>query len=95
MSVMPIHWFWILGIFFWMLVFVGLTFGLVWFAIRASRGGSGPAPQTSPPTPGSPPAPTASETPLDILARRFAKGEVTAEEYQKGRDLLGGGDKPA
>ena len=34
------------------------------------------------------------ETPLDILARRFAAGEITAEEYQRGRDLLGGGGKP-
>jgi uncharacterized membrane protein len=31
------------------------------------------------------------ETPLEILARRFASGEITAEEYQKARDLLGGG----
>ena len=95
MSVVPIHFFWIIGIFFWMLVFVGLTFALVWFAMRVSRGGSGPATQTSPPSPGAPPAPAASDTPLDILARRFAKGEITAEEYQRGRDLLSGGDRPA
>ena len=31
------------------------------------------------------------ETPLDILARRFASGEITAEEFERGRDLLGGG----
>jgi uncharacterized membrane protein len=31
------------------------------------------------------------ETPLEILARRFASGEITAAEYQKARDLLGGG----
>ena len=35
--------------------------------------------------------PTRSETPADILARRFASGEITAEEYQKARDLLQGG----
>lgn len=35
------------------------------------------------------------ETPLDILARRFAAGEITAEEYQKARDLLQGGKPPA
>jgi len=92
---MPIHFFWIIGIFFWMLVFVGLTFGLVWFAMRMSRPSSGPAPQTSPPSPGSPPPPAPAGTPLDILAHRFAKGEITADEYQKARDLLGGGDKPA
>jgi uncharacterized membrane protein len=33
------------------------------------------------------------ETPLEILARRFASGEITAQEYQKARDLLGGGPK--
>jgi uncharacterized membrane protein len=33
------------------------------------------------------------ETPLEILARRFASGEITADEYQKARDLLGGGPK--
>jgi len=93
MSVVPIHFFWLFGIFFWMLVFVGLTFLLVWFAVRVSRG-SGPAPQTSPPSPSLAPPPPA-ETPLDILARRFANGEITAEEYQKGRDLLGGGGPPS
>src|SRR5258708_33328572 len=32
--------------------------------------------------------------PLDILARRFAAGEISTEEYQKARDLLhGGGSK--
>jgi uncharacterized membrane protein len=33
------------------------------------------------------------ETPMEILARRFASGEITAEEYQRARDLLGGGGK--
>ena len=33
------------------------------------------------------------ETPLEILARRFAAGEITAEEYERARDLLGGGPK--
>jgi uncharacterized membrane protein len=32
-------------------------------------------------------------TALDILARRFAAGEISAEEYQRSRDLLSGGDK--
>ncbi len=35
------------------------------------------------------------EAPLDILARRLARGEITAEEYQRARDLLGGGGKTA
>jgi uncharacterized membrane protein len=36
---------------------------------------------------------TSRETPLEILARRFASGEITAEEYERARDLLGGGPK--
>lgn len=42
-----------------------------------------------------PPGPGPRETPLEILARRFASGEITAEEYQKARDLLQGGSPPA
>ena len=30
------------------------------------------------------------EAPLDVLSRRFAAGEITAEDFQKARDLLGG-----
>jgi len=33
------------------------------------------------------------ETPMEILARRFAAGEISAEEYERARDLLGGGGK--
>jgi uncharacterized membrane protein len=36
---------------------------------------------------------TQRETPLEILARRFASGEITAEDYERARDLLGGGPK--
>jgi len=78
----PVHFFWL----FW----IGAAF-LVVIAILVAffRGMSGPSTQTFPPSPPAPNPP--SETPLDILARRFAKGEITAEEYQKGRDLLSGG----
>jgi putative membrane protein len=39
--------------------------------------------------------PTAGETPLQILDRRFAAGEVSADDYKKARDLLtGSGPKP-
>ena len=45
----------------------------------------------------SPAAPVAfaatRETPLQILDRRFAAGEVTAEDYKKARDLLTGAVK--
>jgi len=36
---------------------------------------------------------SARETPQEILARRFAAGEITAEEFERARDLLGGGGK--
>ncbi len=40
------------------------------------------------------PANSPRESPLDILARRFASGEISAEEFQKARDLLQGGPNP-
>ena len=39
--------------------------------------------------------PAMRETPLQILDRRFAAGEVSADDYKKARDLLtGGSPKP-
>jgi putative membrane protein len=35
--------------------------------------------------------PATRETPLQILDRRLAAGEIDAEEYKRGRDLLSGG----
>ena len=32
---------------------------------------------------------TTSETPLDILKKRFAKGEITKEEYEEMKKTLG------
>jgi uncharacterized membrane protein len=81
-----VHWFFVL----WMAVIVLVFVVIVLAIIRAL---SRPHQQTFPASPPISPTPP-SETPLDILARRFAKGEITAEEYQKARDLLGGGDKP-
>jgi uncharacterized membrane protein len=37
-----------------------------------------------------PPQPAVVESPHDILARRLASGEISAEEYQRARDVLGG-----
>jgi uncharacterized membrane protein len=70
--------------------------GVVLLAIWAIRTLVGPTPArataTAVPAP-SPPPYMPAETPLDILARRFASGEMTAEEYQTSRDLLTGGGK--
>ena len=66
------------------LVLVGLVALVVWAATRQS-------PQTASMAPYGPPAAIPPrESPLDILARRFASGEISAEEYQKARDLLKG-----
>ena len=69
-------------------VVIGFVVLLVW-----ALGGFRHPPQWAPPpppgSPGPPGPPTAPrETPLDILQRRFAAGEINAEEYQKARDLL-------
>ena len=79
----PIHFFWL----FWMGVIALVAIAIV---IAIVQGRSGPSQHMVPPSSPMPPSPP-SDTPLDILARRFAKGEITAEEYQTGRELLGGG----
>ncbi|TMC12292.1 MAG: hypothetical protein E6J30_00970 [Chloroflexi bacterium] len=69
------------------LVFVGLIALVVWAVTR-------PSPQTASMAPYGPPAAMPSrESPLDILARRLAAGEISADEYQKARDLLKGDSK--
>ena len=35
--------------------------------------------------------PASHETPLQILDRRFAAGEIDAEEYKRARDILSAG----
>jgi uncharacterized membrane protein len=78
-------------LFFFPAVLVGIAV-LVTLIVLATRTYSSP-PRVFPPAPTAPPS--MRETPLEILARRFASGEITAEEYQKARDLLRGGSEPA
>jgi uncharacterized membrane protein len=62
------------------LLFLAVIVILVIFVIRAMTGsGSWRKPVTTAPT---------AETPVEILARRLAAGEITAEEYQRARDVL-------
>ncbi len=69
----------------WLIVAAGVTLLVVWAVRRSAR----PMYPSVPPS-----APAAQrENPLDILARRFASGEITGEEYERGRNLLGGGGK--
>ena len=75
---------------FMLLVFSAAVIAVIVLAVRAAT--------QSAYSPGTPPmqmgaAPPARETPMEILARRFASGEITAEDYQKARDLLEGGGK--
>ena len=71
-----------------LLFLVGFVLLIVWL-FRAMVGPRGmhwnaAAPTFAPPV----------ESPLDILARRFASGAITAEEYQKARDVLAEAPKP-
>jgi len=66
------------------LVFVGLIVLVVWAVTR---------PRPTPPQAYGPPPPAPAQgplSPMDILQRRFASGEINADEYQKARDLLKG-----
>ncbi|OLC14661.1 MAG: hypothetical protein AUH32_05015 [Actinobacteria bacterium 13_1_40CM_66_12] len=69
-----------------LLIFAIALAVLVIWAVRAS--GRPAYPIGQPPMP-----PPPRETPLEILARRFASGELSAEDYERARDLLGGGSK--
>lgn len=71
-----------------LLVVAGVAILAIW-AIRESARPPHPVGPPSMPV-NQMPAQAPRETPLEILARRFASGEITAEEYQKARDLLGG-----
>lgn len=64
-----------------LLFFAGLVL-LIFVLIRAVTG-----PHAMRWTPAAPPQ-VPAESPLDILARRFAAGAITAEEYQRARDVL-------
>jgi putative membrane protein len=64
-----------------MLLFWAGVIALAYFAIRAvSRQGQASNRQTPPPA--------RPETPLEILQARYARGEITREEYQAMRQDL-------
>ena len=68
----------ILGGVAWLAILAGIVLLIIW-AVRALPGSSVMRS-----------APATAEAPLDILARRFAAGEITAEDYERSRDLLRG-----
>jgi uncharacterized membrane protein len=80
-----------LFVLFGFLVVVAVVIAVIVLAVHAS---TRPAyPSGTPPMQMGAAPPSGRETPLEILARRFASGEITAEEYQRARDLLEGGGK--
>ena len=60
---------------FWALMLAGIFF-LAWFLVDRGRAA------------GAHVSMTAHETALDILQKRFARGEITAEQYQQRRAEL-------
>jgi len=66
----------ILGGLAWLAIVAGVVLLAIW-AIRAF-----PSNRFAQATP------TAVESPLDTLARRFALGEITAEDFERSRALL-------
>lgn len=64
---------------FWVLVIVGV----IWLVVMLTRGGSFSASQTN--TASSLTGPTS----LDILKARYAKGEITKEQYEEMKRDLG------
>jgi len=78
-------WFGLLMMLFGLLVFAGIILLAVWAIARFA----GSERQRSSATSGSP------EDPLAILQRRYARGEITREEYERIRaDLKGSGTSP-
>jgi putative membrane protein len=73
----------ILGGIAWLAILAGIVLLVVW-AVRALPSSSLIRSN----------APATGLSPLDILARRFAAGEITAEEYQRAREILRGEEPP-
>ena len=72
------HFAWLGALFFIVVVLAAFIVGVVLLATRSLGR----------------PVQAGHEAPLDVLARRFAAGEISAEDYQKARDLLRG-DAPS
>jgi uncharacterized membrane protein len=75
---------WVIGLFFVLAVLVGVAVLVAWAV--STRGVS-----ARPRAISAPASPSTPGTALEILDRRFAAGEIGAEEYKRARDLLGGG----
>ena len=58
---------WIIMLLFWGVVILGLVIAVRWFVNRDKTEDEGTGPQTA----------------LEILKRRFARGEITREEFER------------
>lgn len=61
----------------WWIFWVIAIAGLVWAIARAQQDRAAPPPTTP-----------ARETPLEILQRRYAEGEISTEEYEERKRRL-------
>lgn len=59
---------------FWLLVIVGL----IWTIARSQQ------------SPGSPSSRESQESPLEVLQRRYAEGELSTDEYEERKERLEG-----
>jgi putative membrane protein len=67
-------WLWMLG---GLLLVIGIIVLVVWVVSRASRAGETPTQGPSGPTPN------------QILSERFARGEITEQEFEQAKKALG------
>jgi putative membrane protein len=67
-------WLWMLGV---LLLVIGLIVLVVWMVTRTSRAGETPTHDPSRPTPN------------QILSERFARGEITEQEFEQAKKALG------
>jgi putative membrane protein len=65
-----------------MLFWGGVIFGVVWLIRGAAWGRSAPE------------RPVSTESPTEILDRRFAEGEIDEEDYRARREVLAGRREP-
>ena len=65
-----------------MIVFWG---GLIWIAVALTRRGDH---TTDPPTSGMVPSPPTRQAPDEILAERFARGEIESDDYHQRLEAL-------
>ncbi len=66
------------GILFMLIIPILIIGGIVWLVVTLVRGSQGPSLITS-----------HRETPLDILKARYARGEITKEQFEEMKRDLG------